>query len=95
MILRLTRLEWFEDGRGLTQDDTPLQSRHAAAHGQSFMNGGGQLTREKAETLKLESGNWAERRASRATVISRFEVYRRPAETTADEHALLHKRCRE
>jgi hypothetical protein len=53
---------------------------------------GGQLTREKAETLKLESGNWAERRGSRATVISRIEGQRRSAETTSDEHALLHKR---
>jgi hypothetical protein len=53
LILRLTRLEWFKDGRGLTQDDTPLQSRHAAALGQSCMVRGGQLTRKK-----LKRGNW-------------------------------------
>lgn len=61
----------------LTQDDTPLQSRHATALGQSCMVRGGQLTREKAETRKLESGNWAERRASRAAAISKLEGQRR------------------
>jgi hypothetical protein len=53
---------------------------------------GGQLTREKADTLKLESGNWAERRASRAAAISKLEGHGRSAEMTADEHALFHKR---
>jgi hypothetical protein len=56
------------------------------------MGRGGQLRREKAQTLKLDSGNWAERRASRAVAISKLEGLRRSAETTSDEHAVLHKR---
>ncbi len=73
----------YETALDLTQDDTPLQSRHAAALGRSCMVRGGQLTRGKAETLKLESGI-TERRASRAAAISRLEGQSRSAVTTAD-----------